>query len=128
MSFASSFGQPLARTGLNLLRGSTIQAIARTVGVVAAAGLLGAVYHVVNDEARNVVQLARLRGQYRRHRHDRILVATLGTALDPQLQYQLLSSRDAFKRITRLLVDPAVDDVSRNQLRQAIVMACSQPV
>jgi hypothetical protein len=123
MSFAT-IGQPAARAGATLLRGATLTAMARTVGIVVSAGVLGAIYHVVNDESRSLIQHARVRRQYRRQRHELILVATLGSNLDVQVQDKLLRSRDTFKTITALLIDPDTTPDTRLKLRAALQQAC----
>ena len=58
------------------------------------AGVLGAIYHVVADESRSLINHTRLRRQYSRQRHELILVATLGTDLSIEvLQVSLVCSQ-----------------------------------
>jgi len=106
--------------GRRLLRGGSMAALARQVGVVLGAGLLAAVYQLTLEEGRGLVQAIHARGRARRERHERLLVATLGTSLDPTLQNRLLRSRDAFVAARAILADPDVAQADRDRLRAAL--------
>jgi hypothetical protein len=96
MSFASTLATPgsaLARSA-TLLRGSTLGAMSRTVGIVLGAGALAAVYQLTHEETRAALNEWRRRSQYRTARHEALLILLISSTLSLPLQERLLGSRD----------------------------------
>lgn len=125
MSLASALAQPALRIGSALLRGPALAMMARSVGIILCAGLLAATYQLAGDETRAILNNLRLRSQYRRARHENILIALLGSTLAADLQDQLLRSRDSFQACMTLLADPQLAPESRTLIRQAIQQVCN---
>jgi hypothetical protein len=123
MSFANSLALPaaaLARGAQNVLRGSTIREMGRTVGVVLSAGALAAVYQVTHDEMRLTLNRWRARSQFRQQRHEALLTTLLGSSLSVPAQNRLITSGDAFKAALRLLIDTTTSVADRSVLIAAI--------
>lgn len=128
MSFANSIARPVIAAGRPLLQGASLTAMGRTLGILVGAGVLGAVYQLTSDETKASINSMRIYGQFKRQRHEAILVATLGSALSPDLQNQLLRSRNAFKTAMKLLADPLLSVENRETLRSVIQSVCQSPV
>jgi len=92
----------------------------RSVAIIVCAGLLAAIYHMALEETRSFAHNIRLRAQYRRSRHDALLVALLGSPIEAHLQHELLESSDAFKTSMNMLADPLVATGNKAYLREAI--------
>lgn len=121
MSFTTA--GPAARLGSTLLRGASLGAMAQTVGIIVSAGLLAALYHAANEEAKSLLQNIQVRSRVRQARHEAILLYTLGSELNLVLQEHLLQSRDAFRAALMLLTNPHVVDDERRLLRDALYRA-----
>lgn len=122
MSF-SSMTAPAMRLGGQILRGSTLKAMGRTVGLVGAAGAMAAVYQVSATEMQRTMDAIRARGTLRRNRHEAIQIQILGTTLSASAQTKVLSARDAYKACLALLVDPRTLELDRDSIRQALLSA-----
>ena len=120
MSFAQGLAAPAMGVGAKLLRGDSLRSMARAVGVVLSAGALAAVYQAAHDEVRATLNNWRARAQYRRQRHEALLIYLLGTRLSPPLQERFLRSRDAFKQILRVLAEPATGAEDRAIILEAL--------
>lgn len=116
MSYASTMLSPVSR----VLRGPTLSAMARNVGVVVGAGALAAIYHTTNEEMRTAIAHGRSNRASRRARHEALLVALLGNDISPQARDVLASSRDAYKACMELLANPLLSGADQHLIRQAI--------
>ena len=103
-----------------MLRGATLGAMAQSVGIIIAAAILAAVYHLVQEETRTAIHNLRARSRYRRARHEGLLLGTLGSQLPVVIQDRLLYSRDAFRVALVLLADPTVNDLDKAILRDVL--------
>jgi len=101
MSFASSTVGP----AMNLLRGGTLQSMAKALGVVVGAGLIGATYQIAHDEGRSIIHTMRLNSAHRRQRNEQIMLGLMNSELPTEIQTRLLGSRDAFKVGMRMLAN-----------------------
>ena len=107
-------------SGQTMLRGATLGAMAQSVGIIIAAAILAAVYHLVQEETRTAIHNLRARSRYRRARHEGLLLGTLGSQLPVVIQDRLLYSRDAFRVALVLLADPTVNDLDKAILRDVL--------
>lgn len=101
MSFSTSAVDPVMR----LFRGGTMRSMAKAVGVVAGAGLIGAVYQIAHDEGRGFIHTMRVNSAHRRQRNELIMLNLMNSELPTELQSKLFRSRDAFKTGMRMLAD-----------------------
>jgi hypothetical protein len=101
MSFASSTAGP----AMNLLRGGSLRSMAKAVGVIVGAGLIGATYQIAHDEGRSLIHTMRITGAHRRQRNEQIMLALMNSKLPIELQSKLFRSRDAFRVGMRMLAD-----------------------
>ena len=115
MSYGTRMGSQAA-----VLRGSSLASMAQGVGIIVAAAILAAVYHLVQEETRTVIHNLRARSRYRRARHEGLLLGTLGSQLPVVIQDRLLYSRDAFRVALVLLADPTVNDLDKAILRDVL--------
>ena len=108
MSLTSSLAAPInvgVRSANGLLRGGSLQSMARAVGVVLGAGLLAASYQLALDEGRTLIQGMRMRSAHRHTRNEAVLLALLETKLPVELQDHLRRSRDVVARCMQLLTN-----------------------
>ena len=112
MSFSTATAVPYGAriSGQTILRGATLGAMAQSVGIIIAAAILAAGYHLVQEETRTAIHNLRARSRYRRARHESLLLGTLGSTLPVLIQDRMLYSRDAFRVALQLLADPTVND------------------
>ena len=122
MSFSTATAMPYGAriSGQTMLRGATLGAMAQSVGIIIAAAILAAVYHLVQEETRTAIHNLRARSRYRRARHEGLLLGTLGSQLPVVIQDRLLYSRDAFRVALVLLADPTVNDLDKAILRDVL--------
>ena len=118
MSFASAFA-PARAASSRLLRGSTLGNMAYGLAVLLGGGVMGALYHVTNQEAQTSVQNWRNRRHYIARRHEAVLIRILGGNLHPALQEKLLHSRDAFRMCLEMLADPQIRPEDKACIRQS---------
>jgi len=108
MSLTSSLAAPVnvgIRSAHGLLRGGSLQSMARAVGIVLGAGILAASYQLAYDEGRTLIQGMRMQTAHRRARNEAVLLALLETKLPIELQDQLRRSRDVVSRCMQLLTN-----------------------
>ena len=116
----SAFGS-VTQNGARLLRGANLAGMGRTVGVLVGAGAMAACYQLMLDESRGLIRAVSAQ-RYRRYvRHERMLVELLGKGLTPEVQSQLLNTRDAFKKALELLTDPNLVQLDIELLRAALI-------
>ena len=122
MSFSTATTVPYGARigGQTVLRGATLGAMAQSVGIIIAAAVLAAVYHLVQEETRTAIHNLRARSRYCRARHESLLLGTLGSTLPVLIQDRLLYSRDAFRVALQLLADATVSDVDKDLIRQVL--------
>jgi hypothetical protein len=113
------FAAPLARAG-TVLRGASLGAMSRSVGIVVSAGVLAAIYQLTHEETRAWLRTWRSRAHYRRARHEALLIQVLGSELPIPLQERFLASRDAFWTALELLADATVSAHDRKAIRCAL--------
>jgi hypothetical protein len=123
MSLASSLASPtnlgiLSTRGL--LRGGSLQSMARAVGVVLGAGLLAASYQIAYKEGQAIVHSLRVGARHRRARNDAVMLALIGTALPLDRLGDLRRARDVFRVCMTLLTDPSIPDEHRAIIRAAL--------
>ena len=85
MSFSTGDSRAFRGTAWHpsLLRGATLGAMAQSFGIIIAAAILAAGYHLVQEETRTAIHNMRARSRYRRARHESLLMGTLGSTLPP---------------------------------------------
>jgi hypothetical protein len=114
---------PAVAAGAQILRGSTLAAMARSVGVIGAAGGLAAVYTVATDEVRTGLTNLRMRRQIRKQRNEQLQMAIMATQLPRNMQDRILLSRHAYQACLDEITDPVTTEAERETLRKAI-LAC----
>jgi hypothetical protein len=120
MSLASSLAAPATlgiRSARSLLRGGSLQSMARALGVVLGAGLLAASYQIAYDEGQAFVHSLRVSARRRRARNDAMMLALIATALPLDLLDHLHRARDVFQVCMTVLTDPSIPDDHRAIIR-----------
>lgn len=92
----------------------------RTVGVLVGAGVLGAIYQIITEEARSQLQGIRQRAHLKRVRRDAVLIKLLGTELSPELQLALAVSRKPYETAIRLLALPQISTRDKELIRDTL--------
>jgi hypothetical protein len=124
MSLTSSLAAPASlgiRSARSLLRGGSLQSMARAVGVVLGAGLLAASYQIAHEEGQAIVHGLRLGARHRRARNDAVMLALFETALPLELLEHLRRARDVFRTGMTLLTDPSMPDDHRAIIRATLL-------
>lgn len=122
-SLANSLAAPSdlgSRAIRGLLRGGSLQSMARAVGVVFGAGLLAASYQIAHDEGQALVHGLRAGARHRRTRNDAMMLALVGTDLPLDLLAHLRRARDVFRTCMSMVTDPATPDDHRAIIRTAL--------
>ena len=86
-----------------LLRGSSLQSMARALGVAVGAVTLAASYQIAYEEGRTLVQDVRAGSARRRAHNTALLLVLMNSALPLELQDKLRRSRDAVQAGMALL-------------------------
>src|ERR1700694_61927 len=111
MSFASSLVAPAnigIRSAGRLLRGGSLQSMARAVGVVVGAGALAASYQIAHEEGRTIVFNLRANAQQRRTRNDAVILALYDLQIPIEIKEKLQRSRDVFRTGMNMLGDQTI--------------------
>jgi hypothetical protein len=98
MSITSTVFTPASRaisSAKGLLRGSSLQSMARALGVAVGAVTLAASYQIAYEEGRTLVQNVRAGSARRRARNTSLLLLLMNSGLPLELQDKLRRSRDA---------------------------------
>jgi hypothetical protein len=103
-----------------LIRGRSLPAMAKAVGVVAGAGMLAASYQIIYEEGRELVGSIRSTASQRRTRNDAVSLVLLSTDLPIAAQDKIRRSRDAFRAAMALATDPSTPEHYRAILREAL--------
>jgi hypothetical protein len=123
MSFASSLTAPAnigIRSAGRLLRGSSLQSMARTVGVVLGAGVLAASYQITLEEGRTIVFNLRANAQQRRDRNDAVLLVLDNLDIPIEVNEKLRRSRDMFRTGMSMLSDQTITAEHRAAIYDAL--------
>ncbi len=126
MSLTSSLAAPVnvgIRSAHGLLRGGSLQSMARAVGVVLGAGILAASYQLAYDEGRTLIQSMRMQSAHRRARNEAILLALLETKLPLEMQDRLRRSRDVMARCMQLLTNAQLPEGHHAIIHDALTKA-----
>jgi len=124
MSLTSSLAAPVnvgIRSAHGLLRGGSLQSMARAVGVVVGAGLLAATYQFVYEEGRAFVHNLRLSSAHRRARNDALMLVLLNSKIPIETQDRLRRSRDVVNACMRLLTNPAFPPDQHAVIHHALI-------
>jgi hypothetical protein len=119
MSF-SSLNSPATNGARGLIRGRSLPAMAKAVGVVAGAGMLAASYQILYEEGRGLVGSIRSNATQRHNRNDAVSLVLLTTELPLPAQDKIRRSRDAFRAAMALATDPSTPENYRAILRDAL--------
>ena len=116
----SSLSSPAMNGARRLIRGRSLPAMAKAVGVVAGAGMLAASYQIIYEEGRELVGSIRSNATQRRNRNDAVSLVLLTTELPIAAQDKIRRSRDAFRAAMALATDPSTPEHHRTILRDAL--------
>ncbi len=123
MSLTSSLAAPVnvgIRSAHGLLRGGSLQSMARAVGVVLGAGLLAASYQFAYEEGRTFVHNMRLSSAHRRARNDALMLVLLNSKIPIETQDRLRRSRDAVGACMRMLTNPTLPQDQHDVIHAAL--------
>jgi hypothetical protein len=123
MSFASSLAAPAnigIRSAGRLLRGGSLQSMARAVGVVLGAGVLAASYQIVYEEGRTIVFNLRANAQQRRARNDAAILVLYNLDIPIEVKEKLQRSRDMFRTGMSMLSDQTITAEHRTAIHDAL--------